>query len=76
MQHQPDQYGNIMPKAQPKRLMSAGRILELEREVSRLEQANRELRSRADKCAASLHHREHGMLGSCQDEAPGGFTMP
>ena len=50
MQHQPDQYGNVMPKAQVKRMMTAGKILDLEKEVSRLAQDNRDLQSRADKC--------------------------
>jgi hypothetical protein len=51
MQHQTDQYGNLMPKAQTGRLLAAGRTLNLEKEISRLEGENRDLRSKCEKCA-------------------------
>jgi hypothetical protein len=49
MQHMPDQHGNLMPKAQTKRLLTAERILQLEKEVSRLEANNRDLRNKRDR---------------------------
>ena len=49
MQHQPDENGQMMPKSQASRMMDAGRILKLEREINRLEQENRDLHSRCDK---------------------------
>jgi hypothetical protein len=52
LQHQTDQYGNMMPKAQTTRLLDAERMLKLEMEVSRLEQDNRDLRSKCSEYAS------------------------
>ena len=49
MQHQPDEHGNLMPKAQTKRLLTAKRILELEQEVSRLSSDNRDLTNKSTR---------------------------
>lgn len=61
MQHEPDQHGNLMPKAQTKRLMQANRLLGLEQEISRLEAANRDLQGKLQRCAP-FHVRPQAAL--------------
>eukprot|EP00892_Ulva_mutabilis_P010112 jgi/Ulvmu1/7473/UM037_0016.1 len=62
MQHQPDEHGNLMPKAQTKRLLTARRILELEQEVSRLSSDNRDLLNKSTRLHTELKGQKNKAL--------------